>query len=176
MPRWVDNVPKRIRRFILLIPLCTVLACGTTQDERNKEQAADSKDVRETPAKPTPAGQKISPNHCRIVGTVVEIDSAPTTAEPDNPCSLVPCRALVRVDEIIGYGQGFSSPLAKGVEVKVDFRFTLSPTKDLFPKMKTSYPGLRVGSSFLADLEEQMSEKTDERQDRFFAVYGYKAK
>lgn len=145
------------------------LNCGTSRDSStNKTQQLSG---NEEPALESP---RISPNHCRIVGTIVEINSSLAPANTDNPCSKVPCKAWVSIDEIIGYGSGFSNPLAKGAKVRVFFRFTLAPTKELFPNMKKHYPGLSVGSSFIADLEEQRSpDQSEKPNQRSFLVYGY---
>jgi len=56
---------------------------------------------------------------------------------------------------VLGYGQGFIRPLSKNKEVPITFNFTLWPTKDFFKNMTKTYPGLEVGSKFLADVEAQ---------------------
>lgn len=104
------------------------------------------------------AGEPIPPNHCRIVGTVVAIDQSLKSSDPQSPCSKAPCLATVRVDSILGYGSAFGNPIAVGRQVEVMFGFTLSPTKEILPQLTQAYPGLKVGSSFAANV------RSDERR------------
>jgi hypothetical protein len=98
------------------------------------------------------AGEPIPPNHCRIVGTVVAIDQSLKLSDPQSPCSKAPCSATVRVDSILGYGSAFGSSIPAGQQVNVTFGFTLSPTKEILPQLTQAYPGLKVGSSFVANV------------------------
>jgi hypothetical protein len=112
----------------------------------------------------------IPPGHCRIVGTVIAIDTSLRSSNPSDPCAKVPCRARVRIDQILGYGPAFPQPLVPGEVVVVSFAFTTAPTtKELFPSMQDTYPGVAVGSRFVANLNAE--QKKDDGVT--FTVYGY---
>lgn len=83
--------------------------------------------------------ETIAPNHCRIVGTIVSVDSTLDLSDTSNPCSRYPCRATVRVDSMLGYGMAFPHPLPSGSRIPVTFLFTL-------------HPGLSIGTQFRADV------------------------
>ena len=85
----------------------------------------------------------------------------------------MPCRGIVRIDSILGYGSSFGNPLAVGQRVNVHFAFALAPTtKDLFPNMTETYPGLELNSRFRADVESPPEINTS--ADRiFYQVYDY---
>jgi len=101
--------------------------------------------------KPNPPGPGIPPGHCRIIGTVVAVDSALSEVEGD-PCAEAPCVATVRIVEVVGFGSGFTGTVGNGSEIKVRFRYTLAETSRLFPEMSPVLPGLQKGSTFVADV------------------------
>lgn len=138
------------------------------EDSQSQKVTADQKLAR--------PGEPIPPNTCRIVGTIVGIDSTLERSNSSDPCSKVPCRAAVRVDSILGYGQAFGRPLSRGEKISVKFVFTLSPTKDLIPNMSEFYPGLHVGSIFLANVESTIGTMGDKSNALGFLVYGYKVR
>ena len=117
----------------------------------------------------------IAPGHCRIVGTIVHIHSILVLTDKTSPCSKAPCLASVRVDSIIGYGSSFIEPLSAGDTVFIKFMFTLSPTtKELFPDMTELYPGLSMGSQFVADVVSDVPGKLYQKRSDQFLIYGYK--
>ncbi len=155
--------------------LCTaaicifILSCRSSHQEKTPDVSAPDK-------RPTISAQRIAPNHCRLVGTVVSIDSALLSSDPKDPCSKVPCRATVRVDSVIGYGSAFPEALSKGKEVVVAFKFTTAATEAFFPEMSHSYPGVQVGSTFIADIEAQRTLMSKRATGHEFVVYGYEVK
>lgn len=118
-----------------------ILSCRSSQDQVKKEEAPSQTQ------KPADVGPGVPPGHCRIVGTVISISNA-LSAKAEDPCSKAPCMASIKVDEILGYGSAFTSPLSNGKEIQVQFTFTLAPSKEMSPPL----PGLAVGSRFQADL------------------------
>jgi len=145
--------------------LCCLLlleaGCGNNSAARREGESG-------RPA-PQEAATSIAPNHCRIIGTIVSVDPDFRTGEPGTPTAEEPCLAVVRVDSVLGYGSAFGRPLAQGREIEVLFKFTLSPTKDLFPRLARHYPGLKAGSRFQADVE-----LVSERPRESGAVAGYR--
>jgi hypothetical protein len=116
---------------------------------------------------------QIAPSHCRLVGTIVSIDTT-RSPNPQDPCAKAPCKAKVKITKILGYGAGFTSPLAEGREVEMTFTFTLAPTtKDLFPNLIATYPGLKTGDTFQADIQAQV--KMGEEKPSL-VVMGYEVK
>jgi hypothetical protein len=116
---------------------------------------------------------QVAPSHCRLVGTIVSIDTT-RSPNPQDPCAKAPCKAKVKITKILGYGAGFTSPLAEGREVEMTFTFTLAPTtKDLFPNLIATYPGLKTGDTFQADIQAQV--KMGEEKPSL-VVMGYEVK
>ena len=127
--------------FSFLALIFFLVSCSSTKDMADQNQNT----------KPQPAGPGVAPGQCRIVGTVVKVEMSGSSDETD-PCSKAPCLASVRVEEILAYGSGFARTLHKDEEIKVQFRLTLSPTKEILPEIVPPLPGLSVGSKFQADL------------------------
>lgn len=101
---------------------------------------------------PSKLSNKISPNMCRINGTIISIEEI---TETFGPCSIKPCVAKVKIKDILGTGSGFTTPLIKGNSIKLKFAFTLSKTtKELFPTLTDPFPGLTIGDSFTGDIEK----------------------
>ena len=157
---------------ILMLSLVLVLAVGCSDQTKKtvKDETAPDKNL---PRRPDMDQQVVvAPQRCRIVGTLVGINQE-LLKEGNGPCSKVPCRGVVRIDSILGYGSSFGNPLAIGQRVNIHFAFTLAPTtKELFPNMTETYPGLEVNSRFQADVESMPDMNTP--TDRvLYQVYGY---
>jgi hypothetical protein len=112
-------------------------------------------------------GPSLPPSICRIVGTVVLIDSAFVSAGGNDLCSKAPCIASVRIDSVLGYGSAFPYPIAPGQTLRVGFTFTLAPTGQVLPSMTPGYAGLAVGSQFKADLESAPTPGSSSSEKRF---------
>lgn len=139
------------KNLVVLISLLVLFSCKSTRQK--KEQVSPGQPQKASSLKI--GAQDIPPGQSRIIGTIVSIDEIQKTGNADDPCSKAPCQAVVRVDSVLGYGQGFIRPLSKNKEVPITFKFTLSPTKGLFQNMTKMYPGLEVDSKFLANIEVQ---------------------
>jgi len=136
---------------VVLVSLLVLFSCKSTQQK--KEQASADQPQKASSLKI--GAHDIPPGQCRIIGTIVSIAEIQKPGNADDPCSQAPCQAVIRVDSVLGYGQGFIRPLSKSKEVPITFKFTLSPTKDLFKNMTKTYPGLEVSSKFRATVEAQ---------------------
>ncbi len=157
---------KISQTLVVLISLLALFSCKSTQQK--KEQASADQPQKASSLKIGAHG--IPPGQCRIIATIVSIAEIQKTGNADDPCSQAPCQAVVRVDSVLGYGQGFIKPLAKSKEFLAIFKFTLGQTKDLFQNMTKTYPGLEVGSKFLANVEahELIGTRTIK-----YSIYGY---
>ena len=141
----------RLHSIVLILAVGLAFAgCRSSKENTREDMKETTNTQMQMPATPGPG---IAPGHCRIVGIVTAIDQQ-RAERADDPCSKAPCTATVKVNEVLGYGSGFSDVLGKGREIKVRFRYTLAPTGDLFPNMAPSLPGLAVGSAFQADLQK----------------------
>ncbi len=101
--------------------------------------------------KPNPATSGIAPNRCRIIGKIVAV-SPERDQYKSSICGKAPCKAIVKIQRVIGYGHAFTQTLAANQEINTYFTFSLSPSAKLFPDMTTPLPGLASGSIFEADV------------------------
>jgi len=102
--------------------------------------------------RPEVTAEPVYPNHCRIEGTILEVQGPDPGAPADDPCSKYPCTATIRVDSILGYGSAFPAALAPAQRIQVRFEFTLAPSSEAFPNETFSLPGLMPGDRFGADV------------------------
>jgi hypothetical protein len=140
----------KARLLIVFVAASCMAACSAQVDksvqEKNQRQQSNQVPIADQQT-------RIAPGRCRIVGTIVSIDS---TLDEKGPCSRAPCRAIVRVDSILGYGSSFGNPIALSKQISVRFAFTIAPTtSDLFPNAMEQLPGLQVGARFQTDIESQ---------------------
>ncbi|GEO05078.1 hypothetical protein AAE02nite_27420 [Adhaeribacter aerolatus] len=119
------------------------------------------------------APERLAPGSCRVVGRVISVlpDLEPAK---NTPCGQVPCRAVVKVERILGYGSAFGKPLAQDQEIKVYFVFTLSPSQRYFPELTTPLPGLQAGDVFQADVTRAVDGA--EEKEGALQVYSYTLK
>lgn len=130
---------------VALIVSVAVLCASCKSSDQTMEDGTQQKMM-----KPADVGPGVPPGHCRLVATVVKIEEA--IGSGNEPCAKVPCVAEVRVDEILGYGSAFGTPLAAGKNIRIKFTYTTGPTQELFPAMLPPLPGLKVGTKFQADI------------------------
>ena len=146
--------------FVLIIFSFTALFTG----------CSSSKEENKTPQLKV---NKIPPGHARITGEITKIEPVPENKDSNDPCSKAPCIAMVKVTGAT-YGAGFPT-LTIGKEIRINFQFTLAPTsKELFPNMEDSYPGLKVGQKFTALVSTIMSMEGSKLPK--YRVYGYTLK
>ncbi len=129
-----------------------------------------------TPKMESTLPDKISPNSCRVNGTIISIDE---TKSSSGPCSMHPCVAMVKINNVIGTGFGFKTPLIKNDTIKIKFEFTLSETsKELFPTLNYVLPGLEVSNDFVADVEriELIQMNNINKEKFYYRVYNYNKK
>ena len=155
-----------LKNLVVLISLLVLFSCNSTHQKKEQVSAGQPQKASSLRI----GAHDIAPGQCRIIGTIVSIAEIQKTGNVDDPCSQAPCQAIDRVDSVLGYGQGFTSPWSKSREVPITFKFTLSPTKNLFQNMTKTYPGLKVGSKFLADVEAQQQVGTKNMK---YSISGY---
>jgi hypothetical protein len=101
--------------------------------------------------KSTPNVAGIAPNRCRIIGKIVAI-SPERDKDSGSVCAKAPCKAIVKVQKVLGYGHAFTETLAPDQEINTYFTFSLQPSAKPFPDMAPPLPGLSIGSIFEADV------------------------
>ncbi len=158
------------RLFVIMLmvvySLLTFESCSSSRSSAEAKTASGN-------SRPADPGPGISPDHCRLVATLVRVDDGRSENAAD-PCFKVACNATIRVEEVLGYGSAFRQPLAKGNEIQVHFLYTLGATSEMFPGMKPGLPGLKVGASFEADLfagEEQIATQASKRPSLTVGTY-----
>ena len=125
------NIKKYL--FAILVITVTILFINCSTPKQNK----------------TFIETKIPPGNAKIVGIIIEIEPVTDRSNLNDPCSKAPCIALVKVTSAV-YGAAFPS-FSNDDEIRIKFLFTLEKTtKELFPDMKETYPGLKVGQEFTA--------------------------
>lgn len=137
--------------------------------EDSSRTAKSRQPAATVPDKAVAPGQ-IPPGTCRIVGKIVAVLPA-RDPDPQSPCGQAPCRALVRVQRVIGYGVAFEPTLAEGQEIKLYFTFTLMPTEKYFPELTHPLPGLQVNGLFEANITGPP--ETGNKQQGWFQVKKY---
>ena len=138
---------------LLFVAAALPYACKTTQEEKSETSQTSRGATIETNPRPTRnASLHIPPDHCRVVATVIRIEPIVEETNDKNPCSRFPCRAIVRIDSLVGYGSAFPYPLAPGQQIPVTFALTLGPTKETFPRIFPPLPGLPISATFIADV------------------------
>lgn len=138
-----------------------IVACShvTTQSTKIEAQAPDKQLTNSgsgmEPNSTTSNHQdslKLPPNTCRIIGKVVAI-SPERDKDKNSPCGKAACKALVTVQQVLGYGAAFGDVLTEGQDINIHFTYTLGSTKQTFPQLTTQLPGLQIGSIFEADVK-----------------------
>ncbi|MBX2992956.1 MAG: hypothetical protein KF749_17530 [Bacteroidetes bacterium] len=131
--------------------LAVLIICGSLLSCRQAAKDAEKQPATQEHTAST-AGH-VPPNHARILGEIVEIESA-TFDPPDveSPCSKAPCVAKVRVISVMTAGMGFPQPFLEGTTYRMKFAYTLNPTETILPDMQPSLPGLHAGLRFKADI------------------------
>jgi hypothetical protein len=146
---------NEMKIFILHVTLLLIIASCSVKRHNSSTLPNDDNSGNKTEKELFPAQMDIAPGHCRILATVLEIDSTSISQDPEDLCSKVPCRAVVRVDTILGYGSSFSGDVSKGKEMPVRFVFSTKNTRSLGMKMEHHLPGLKSRDRFRADIKEQ---------------------
>ncbi len=151
----------------VLLPLVAVLtlSCSSSRQEQSAAETSEKEKAMVS------EGQRIPPNHCRVVATIVAIKPDLKGSTEKDPCGKSPCVATVKIDSVLGYGSAFGSTLGSGKEIELRFTHTLSPTKEILPDINPPLPGLAVGSRFQADVRASAVMGT---ADMLFSVDGYK--
>ena len=145
------NIRKHL--FTILVITVSILLINCSTPKENK----------------TLIESKIPPGHAKIVGIIIEIEPVTDSSNLNDPCSKTPCIAIVKVSSAVN-GAAFP-PFSKDDEIRIKFLFTLEKTtKELFPDMKETYPGLKVGQEFTALVAH--IENIDETAPKF-QIYSY---
>ncbi|RLD67291.1 MAG: hypothetical protein DRI95_05070 [Bacteroidetes bacterium] len=94
----------------------------------------------------------IDPNNSLIEAEIIEILPA-KKKRSQKLCNKFPCKAIVGINKVVGYGSSFPVIFDKGIEIKVFFAHSLEPSKKVLPNLKYDLPGLLIGDKFKAKIE-----------------------
>jgi hypothetical protein len=137
--------------LVLLLSLI-LMSCSSTKEEKTVKILSE-----------------IPPGNAKIVGTITRIEPVLASSSLNDPCSKAPCIASVKVSSAV-YGAAFPS-FSMDEEIRIKFLFTLEKTtKELFPNMEETYPGLKVGQEFTALVAH--IENIDKTAPKF-QIHGY---
>ena len=146
---------KKILFLLSLIPILFLSFCSSNKEIENTNK------------------ERVLPNNLRIIGTIEQI--APLSTKP-GLCSTYPCTAFVKIEKVVERGLNFNTPVVKSDVIKIRFEFTLEKTsKELFPELNNQLPGLKVGDTFIADVEEIKNIQLNKNYDKFeYKIFTYK--
>ncbi len=144
-------------RILLLLPTLFLLvgfACKrlpeTEQDAQTEMPRSPSKLSSITEKPPVSDQKPVAPGRARAVLEVVRI--LPEVEPAGNgPCSQAPCKAEVRIMQVLGYGSGFNKSLGQGQQMLAYFPMTVQPGK--------GRPGVTAGKKIKAELKNSLNEK-----------------
>lgn len=115
---------------------------------------------------------KITKEFSAITGTIISIDSTKFSNDENSPCSKAPCWAKVRVNSVIGRGQG-GPFISVNDTLNVHFTFTLAETtEELIPNLDKRMPGLKINDGFEANIKAM----ANNNMEKLYEVYYYTKK
>jgi hypothetical protein len=148
--------------LIIIISALFLFSCQATRNEGKGDNSSPGQAESKIP---NANYSKIAPNHCRILATVVAIDSALASGNADDPCAL------------LGYGSGFPGTLSKGEQISVQFRFSTAPSAEILPGLPHKYPGVQIDQKIITDIEGRKEpEITGKSSAPVYTIYGYEVK
>jgi len=122
----------------------------------------------EPEVKSTYTMNELASGEAKIIGKIISIDD---TRESEGPCAKAACRAKIIIQNLEKKGSLFQLNNIKDT-IPVSFAFTLAPTTaDLFPGMKTIYPGLKINDRFEAKIESRLAMN---EQGVSYIIYHYR--
>ena len=92
---------------------------------------------------------------CKIEGRIIDVMET-RGEDSGSVCSKYPCKAKVKITDVLGCGSSILLTLNENDTVEIRFLYTLHNTSKIFPAMKTQYPGLKKGSIFIANVEQRL--------------------
>lgn len=134
----------------LIVSLIILIQCSASQTNQKSEAGPNKIEEIETI---TMAQKAIPPGHCRIIGTVVQINDSLSNNDDHDPCSKAPCHTRIMINQVLGYGAGFNGDVSEQQTIPVRFAFTTAETQSLGLELKNHMPGLQEGDRFWADIE-----------------------
>ena len=109
-----------------------------------------------------------NPGTCNIEGKIVAIIE-PSAKDSGTMCAKYPCRAKVKLVRVFGCASAVSIPLHGEDTLEMKFAYTLHST-EIFPDMKTKFPGLKKGDVFTATAVQHMTTGSGGE----FVIYDYR--
>ena len=151
--------------YTLIICILLLAGCKNTQQKiadstKNDKIEQKSATNKFSLAKP----KQISPQYCRLIGMIVEVEKI--VDKQTRGCKNGPCYAMIKIEQVLGYGSSFPSNFQSGDEITVFFPSSLNSTDHL--------PGLKKGDRFKADMEGAISLYSVSNQPTY-TIYSYES-
>ena len=112
---------KRINLIVVVFSLASIISCKSQKVPEKKAEQTNSISTQTPTFTPN---QSVGPNHARVIATVVNINPLLMPGDSKDPCSKAPCKAQIKIENVLGYGQAFGNPLSIGDSIHVYFAFT----------------------------------------------------
>ena len=130
--------------YTLVVCILLLAGCKNTQQKIANSAKNDKIEQKSATNKFSLAKPKqIPPQYCRLIGMIVEVEKI--VDKQTRGCKIGPCYAMIKIEQVLGYGSSFPSNFQSGAEITVFFPSSLNSTDHL--------PGLKKGDSFKADME-----------------------
>lgn len=152
-------------RILFIWTLIMLCGCGSHQKANDTASDAQTATIQEL----SPA---VSAGYCRVLATVTAIDTARYSGDANSPCAKAPCRAILKVETILGAGAGFHPPLVAGNSIPVKFAYSTAPSSEVAPDLADPLPGVQAGDRIRVDIAGRQPEMGG-ATGREYTVYQY---
>ncbi len=131
--------------YIIVLIACFNMLTGC-KNSKSQVAASTKENISDLDLEPTNTPffkqTNIPPQYCRISAHVLQVINDNNQLKH---CKKEPCYAMIKIEQVLGYGSSFPSNFQSGDEITVFFPSSLNSTDHL--------PGLKKGDSFKADME-----------------------
>lgn len=87
-----------------------------------------------------------------ILAQVIDLAPIQGTFAKVSPCAKAPCKATIRIMQVLKTGQAFQPALQRNTNIKTGFAYTLAPTDSIFQQSAVHLPGLKKNDIFKAHI------------------------
>ena len=149
--------------IVLIVVLNILTACKNSKSQVDTSTEENISDIGLGHTDTTiPNQTNIPPQYCRLIGMIVEVEKI--VDKQTRGCKIGPCYAMIKIEQVLGYGSSFPSNFQSGDEITVFFPSSLNSTDHL--------PGLKKGDRFKADMEGAISLYSISNQPTY-TIYSY---
>ncbi|MCZ6900604.1 MAG: hypothetical protein O7F74_10230, partial [Bacteroidetes bacterium] len=113
--------------YIIVLIACFNMLIGC-KNSKSQVAASAKENISDLDLEPTNTTffkqTNIPPQYCRLTGMIVEVEKI-----EDNQtrgCKKEPCYAIIKIEQVLGYGSSFPTTFQSGDEITVFFPFSLN--------------------------------------------------